>query len=202
MPPYFSGHVENGLRAVWHLWPVWVVLPCLFNLKKCPNTSTQRMLWADGRQRRKTGLLFESSLNHIVFILYGHFKCDLEILCPLYAVLLSQNSFCSCSHLTFWHKLMLRWRAKTLALGFIFGDHLAHSQFWSGPLWKWHTLLFGLLCRTVPLLLFSSGDYWSNLSRINGEGEGIPFVQWEQEKNWGRCRRNASDISITMSFSV
>lgn len=87
--------------------------------------------------------------------------------------------------LTLWHKLMFRpqsRRAECLTLGFIFSNHLAHSQFQSGPWWKWHKLLFGLPYCTVPLLLFSSWDYWANLRRIN-RGEGIPFVQWEQEIN-------------------
>lgn len=136
------------------------------------------MLWPDVRQRRKTGLLFESSLNHVLLKVCSHFKCNLETLCLLY------DSFCSCSQLNFPHKLMFRserWGAEKLAL--IFSNHLAHSQFQSGPLWKWHKLLFSLQSRTVPLLLFSSGDYWANLGRINGGGEGIPFVQWEHKIN-------------------
>lgn len=67
---------------------------------KCLYASTRRMLWPDVRQRKKARLLFESSLNRVVFKVYRHFKCNLEILCLLYALLLSPDSFCSCSVLT------------------------------------------------------------------------------------------------------
>lgn len=119
------------------------------------------------RQRRKGGLLFEISF----------FKTALN-LCACFMLFFCLQILSSGSQLTFRHKLVSRpprCRAETMALGFIFSKHLAHSQFQSGPSWKWHKLLFGLPHRSVPLLLFSSGDYWANLSRINGGGEGIPF---------------------------
>lgn len=45
-------------------------------------------------------------------------------------------------------------------------------QVQSGLLWKCHKLLFGFPHYIVPLLLFSSWDYWAYLSRINGGVEG------------------------------
>ena len=45
---------------------LWVFLLSVLNLKSRLHTSTQRMLWADVQQKRKPGLLFESSLNRRV----------------------------------------------------------------------------------------------------------------------------------------
>lgn len=160
-------------------------------LKKCLRTSTKRMLWPNVRQRKKTGLLFERSF------FTAPIKMALNLCVPALYSSSVPRLFLPVLNWPFDIKSCLGlW-----ALSFIFSNHLAHSQFQSSPSWKWHKLLFGLPHRSVPLLLFSSGDYRANLSRINARGEGIPFVRWEQEMNWGQCRRNASDISITMSSS-
>lgn len=149
------------------------------------------MLWPDVQQRKKRGLLFERSFFKATcksaLNLYVPAVCRFAVFRLFLTVLNWPFDINSC--LGLW------------VLGFIFSNHLAHSQFQSSLSWKWHELLFGLPYRSVPLLFFSSGDYWANLSRINGRGEGIPFVRWEQEMNWGQCRHTASDISITMSFS-